>query len=95
MTTHTATFPDGTTATRTSDAVYVAASRRAGIVRWHKSIAAARTAAGRQGEVVTVDGRAERTAACVVCADDPRGVPSVSAITGATTWTPCWGNAHR
>ena len=49
-----------------------------------------RTAASRKA-----DARSSRKVACIVCGDDARGVPSTSAVTGAVSWTPCWGSAHR
>lgn len=95
MTTYTATFPDGTTATRRSDATYVAASRSSawsgGKVRWHKSIAAARTAAGSQGQVVIVDAAAAADAStrkCVVC--DGSGIFSERTASGAIRSSHCW-----
>jgi hypothetical protein len=56
MTTINARFHD-TTASRTTDAPYTHASRRAGssVVRFHTSREAARRAAGRYGEVVPTD----------------------------------------
>lgn len=53
----TANFPDFTSATRTSEAAYTHASRRqaGGQVRFHTSERAARSAAGRFGEVVRTD----------------------------------------
>lgn len=49
-----------------------------------------RTAASRKADAPRRSG-----VRCAVCADDPRGVPSTSAVTGQVSWTPCWGSAHR
>lgn len=78
-TTYTATFRH-TTATRTSEAAYTHASLsyRGGKARFHTSEAAARKAAGADGQVVAVSGAAPRRIdallaeappTCSVCGD--------------------------
>lgn len=63
----TATFRNGTTATRTTDAAYTHASLRDGgrTVRFHTSADAARKAAGQHGTVVATDYAAPAPAAAV------------------------------
>lgn len=93
--TFTATFA-GRTYDRTSSASYTHAARTvSGAVSFHTTEAAARRRAGQAGRVVAVavTGQDAGAGACAVCGGTG-SVGSRSAVTGAVTWTACWGRAH-
>lgn len=86
----TATFADGTTATRRTATPYTHASRVRGVVRFHTShgAAARRTRAG--GEITEVVGaKARSVSACVVCEGAGTVAYGPSAVDGTYSVVPC------
>lgn len=91
-TTYAAEFPGGVTATRTTEAAYPYASLKRGVVRFHKTAAAAHRTGGTVRPTTVVHTTAETPEAFVVAegetctihrATGPCGKPGVGGFVGA------------